>query len=314
MKNYYFGIDIGGTDIKGGIIDENNNILCRCKVPTSVSKEQDYLPKSIMKLVEKLELESGLKLENASGMGFGVPGLIDPVNGIVRFSGNLNLRDYPLKEKLQMCTNVPIKISNDADVATLAELKFGAGKPYQNFIMLTLGTGIGSGIVINGQLLRNNSPYSCEVGHMKILDKGLTCGCGETDCYETLASTKALVGQIKAAMQNNPKSAMWKTYTLDSVNAQTVFDYLKTDKTAKEVFENYITYLGTGIVSLVNVFLPDVIVLGGWLSTQKDLLTKPLEKFVNSHIHTKNIGTKIKIITAEATSNAGLLGGKCLFD
>ena len=314
MKKYYFSIDIGGTTIKGGIVDENNNILCKNKVNTVVSSEPNYLVMSIMELIKKLEDESGLSIKNSSGLGVGSPGMIDSQNGIIKFSGNLKLTNYPLKDELSKLVPVPVKVANDADIATLAELKIGAGKNLKHFIMLTLGTGIGSGIVINGELLSNHIPLCGEIGHMKVLNKNIPCSCGEINCYETIASTSALSRLTIAAMQQNPESKMWTKYNLDNVNGKTVFDFLDSDETAKKVFDEFIENLGTGIVSLVNAFMPEAIILGGSVSNEKETLTKPLEDFVNNHIYAKNIGIKVNIKPAEATGCAGIVGGKLLFE
>ena len=314
MNKYYYCIDIGGTTIKGGIVDLKNKIVCNDQVDTIVSDEPNYLANSIMSLIEKLEQSSGLSVSSCAGIAVGAPGLIDSINGVIKYSGNLKLKDYPLKNELEKLTKVQVKVANDADVATLAELKFGAGKNYKNFVMLTLGTGIGGGIVVDGHLLGKNSPYSGEIGHIKTTTTNIKCSCGDINCYEAIASTNALVKQTRTAMQENPESKMWSKYNLKTVCGKTVFDFLDTDKTARMVFDEYIKNLGNGIVSLINIFMPEAIIIGGSVSNQKDVLIKPLETYVNKHIYAKNINFKVDIITAEQTGSAGVLGGKCLFE
>ena len=314
MKNYYYCVDIGGTTVKAGIIDEDNNILFTTKTNTIVSEDPHYLTKIILNLIEKLEITSNMKISHSSGLGIGAPGLIDATTGTIKFSGNLKLKEYPLKEMVEQHVNVPVKVANDADLATLAELKFGAGKKYNSFILLTLGTGIGSGLVINGELYGKNAPYSGEIGHMKVSDRNVRCSCGDYNCFEALASTRALSRMTKTAMKNNPSSKMWSKYNLSTVNGKTVFEFKDKDETAKTVFETFVKNLGTGIVSLVNVFMPEAIILGGAISNEKEALTKPVEDFVNDRIYARNVGFKIKIETAKATAHAGILGGKCLFD
>lgn len=311
--NIYFAIDIGGTTIKGGVVDEDNNLLCKSFVNTCPVPESDYLTESILELVKKLEDASGYKISSAAGLGIGAPGLIDCKNGVIGFSGNLKVRNYPLVEKLKQHITIPIKLANDADVATLAEMFVGAGKPYSSFIMLTLGTGIGGGIVMGGKILANSSPYGGEIGHIKVSDSGIKCTCGDKNCFEALASTKALVSLTKQAMQNNPESKMWSKYNLSNVDGRTIFEFLKSDKTAKEVFNQYIINLGNGIVSLHNIFCPEAIIIGGAISNQKDIILPPLTKYVNNHIYVKNIDYKANIIPAELRGEAGILGAKCLF-
>lgn len=314
MEKYYFCIDVGGTTIKGGIVDENNNIIGQNKVKTEPGEEQGYLVLSIMELIKKLELASGLSVNSSYGIGLGVPGLVNASTGVVRFSGNLKLREYPLKAELEKRVSVPVKVANDADVATLAELKLGAGQKYKNFIMLTLGTGIGCGIVVDGKILGISVPYSSEIGHMKVTDTGVTCTCGDKNCFEAVASTRALSNQTREAMKQNPDSKMWSKYKLQTVNGKTVFEFLNEDKTANEVFANYIKNLGNGIVSLYNIFMPEAVILGGSISNEKERLTAPLMEYTNNHVYVKQINVKTNIVTAEYTGDAGIVGGKFLFE
>ena len=309
----YFSIDIGGTTIKGGVVDEDNNLLCKSFVNTCPVLDSDYLTDSILELIKKLEDASGYKISDASGLGIGSPGIVDCKNGIIGFSGNLKVKNYPLVENLKKHINIPIKLANDADVATLAEMYVGAGMPYNNFIMLTLGTGIGGGIVVGGKLLANYSPYGGEIGHIKTSNSGVKCTCGEKNCFEALASTKALINITKQAMKNNPDSKMWSKYNLSNVDGRTIFEFLKTDKTAKDVFNEYITNLGNGIVSLYNILCPEAIIIGGAISNQKDIILPPLTKYVNNHIYVKNIDYTANIIPAQLRGEAGILGAKCLF-
>ncbi len=314
VDKFYFCIDIGGTALKGGIVSADNNLLCVQKIKTEPETLPDYICKRIMALIELLQTASGKMLKDAQGLAIGVAGLVNSKCGEVKYSPNLNLKEYPLKRKLEKFIDIPIMVANDADVATLAEKNLGAGKIYNNFIMLTIGTGIGCGIVIDGKLLGISVPYSSEIGHMKTTDSGLKCACGDSNCFEALASTKALVAQTKAAMKANPQSKMWSKYTLASVNGKTVFEFLDSDPTARKVFNNYIEHLGNGIVSLYNIFMPEAVVLGGAISCSKDKLTKPLSKFVDKHIYASNIGIKSNIISAEFTGDAGIVGGRFLFD
>ena len=310
--NYYFAFDVGGTFLKAGIVDESGKILFSQKLKTKPD-EPNFLANSIIKLANELSKSSGLSVQNSAGIGIGLPGLIDSKNGVLRFSGNLKLQNYPLKNELQKVFSVPIKIANDADVATLAEMHFGAGQNISNFIMVTVGTGIGGDVVIGGKLITDHSDYSGEIGHIKVTEKKIKCTCGEFGCYEALASTMALVRETKNAMKKHPESKMWSAYNLENVSGKTVFEFKDIDQTAKEVFDKFIEHLASGLVSLVNIFKPDVIIIGGAISNQKSKLTVPLEEYVNSHIYAKHIGFKVKIKTATKTNDAGILGGRCLF-
>lgn len=312
MSSYYYCVDVGGTTIKGGIIDEDNNILFQTWVKTRTFDGSISLAENIMMLISNLEEMSELKINKAKGLGVGVAGIISK-DGVVCRSVNLNLNQYPLKTELEKLVDIPIKIANDASIAGLAENEFGAGKNYNNFLMLTLGTGVGGEIIVNGEAFRQIRPFASEMGHMKITDRNIRCACGEFGCFESVASTIALEKQTCDAMLKNKDSKMWNKYTLESVTGKTVFEFKDIDKTASQVFKNYIKYLGTGIVNLINILSPEAIVIGGAISAQKENLTKPLKEFIYSHIYTRSERPLPEILTAKATGNSGILGTRCLF-
>ena len=307
MSKYYYCIDVGGTDIKAGIVDDKNNIITRSKTPTKTFFEKSSLAETLFEIMKSLEASTGLAVNKASGIGIGLPGLVDDNAGVIKYINSLKIKNYNIKEDFKKYTPVPVRLANDAELATLAEFKLGAGKGYNNLAMLTLGTGIGSGIIIDGKPLRSSMPFACELGHISITQD-------ENESFERLASTKALVNQTREAMENNTSSKMWQTYTPETVSGKTVFEYKDIDQTAKDVFERYIRFLGSGVVTVYNIFTPEVIVIGGGVSGQKSALIKPLTEYVNSHIFTRNIGQKVKIISAKFMNDAGILGARCLFN
>jgi len=307
MNHYYFCFDIGGTDIKGGILDEHNNILYQDKIETQKSIQQSTLADVLLNFANQLAKTANVTVENCSGFGIGIPGLIDGNLGVIKYSACLNLKDYPLAKELKKHIKVPIKIANDAELATLAEMYYGNGKNRSSFALLTIGTGIGCGIVIKGVSIRQINPFACEFGH------NFASFSNDVE-YEQIASTKALILQTKEAMKQNKNSKMWTKYNLDSVCGETIFEFKDADETARQVFENYIKNLGDGIVNLYNTFAPQVIILGGGISAQKSKLTAPLETYVNKHIFTKNISNKVHITTSKFLNGAGLVGVKCLFN
>lgn len=307
MSKYYYCIDVGGTDIKAGIVDDKNNIITRSKTPTKTFFEKSSLAETLFEIMKSLEASTGLALNKASGISIGLPGLVDDNAGVIKYINSLKIKNYNIKEDLKKYTPVPVRLANDAELATLAEFKLGAGKGYNNLAMLTLGTGIGSGIIVDGKPLRSSMPFACELGHISITQD-------ENESFERLASTKALVNQTREAMENNTSSKMWQTYTPETVSGKTVFEYKDIDQTARDVFERYIRFLGSGVVTVYNIFTPEVIVIGGGVSGQKSALIKPLTEYVNSHIFTRNIGQKVKIISAKFMNDAGILGARCLFN
>lgn len=316
MKNYYYAIDVGGTCTKGGIVDDKNKILFKETIKTNLKQYNNSLANCLFELIKKLEEKSNLKIENALGLGIGIPGEIDAQNGIVAVSRNLELINVEIISELKKYIKIPIKIINDAAAAALGEFKVGSAKKFKTFVMLTLGTGIGGELFVDGKPFSSISPFSGEFGHIKTCGgTNKKCACGEIDCFELYGSTRALTNQTRDAMLKNQKSRMWKTYNEKTVNGRTVFEYLNKDATADEVFANFIKYLGTGIVSIVNLIMPEAIIIGGSISNEQEKLTKPLEQFVNEHIYAKTIPScHVKIVPATLGSDAGIIGAKNLFE
>ena len=308
MNNYIYAVDVGGTDIKAGIIDDSGVAIFQKKAPTLPFDKNNSLAMQIYALLKDLEKTSSLKIEKAVGVGVGIPGLIDTKEGILKYSGNLNLTDYPIGKELAKLLDVKLKFVNDADAATLAEFYYGAGEGSKNFIMVTVGTGIGGGMVIDEKPLCFSRDFTGE-----ITDKKVKCTCEEFGCSETVASTKALVEATKQAMKKNKNSLMWTKYDLDTVSGKTVFEFKDIDPIAKQVFDTFIERLGSEIVNLVNILLPELIVISGAISQQGKALTTPLENYVNSHIFTRHINYKVKIKIAKHTKDAGTIGASCLF-
>ena len=205
-----------------------------------------------------------------------------------------------------------MKIANDANVATLGEVKFGAAKGCNDAIMLTLGTGVGGGIVVGGKLVEGNESAGAELGHAVIVAGGEQCTCGRKGCLEAYASATALIRDTKRAMEAHKDSKMWEIGSLDAVTGKTAFDYKETDVYAKEVVDNYVAMLACGIANFANIFRPDVVVLGGGVCAQGEVLTAPLQAIVNNEIFAGDLGPQVPIVIAKLGNSAGLLGGAAL--
>ncbi len=311
-KKYYIGIDLGGTFIKGGIVDETGNILVSDKVPTQSDGGEKVVASNIAALCEKLLKEANISKDGVVGIGMGVPGMIDAKNGVVVFSNNLNWTDFAISETVETLTGLKVKIANDANVAALGETKFGCGKAYQNTVLLTLGTGVGGGIVIDGKLFEGNRSAGAELGHSVIVAGGEQCTCGRKGCLEAYASATALIRDTKRAMESDKQSKMWEIGSTDKVTGKTAFDYKETDETAKKVVEDYIEKLGVGITNLANEFRPEAVLLGGGVCAQGDSLVKPLQAFLDREIFAGQMGPQVKILTATLENSAGLLGAAAL--
>ena len=309
---YSLGIDLGGTYIKGGIVDYLGNILVSDKVPTEREKGADRVALNIASLCKALLKKVNMTVSDIVGIGMGVPGMIDSAKGEVVYSNNLGWEHFFISDEVKKQTGLPVKIANDANVAALGETKFGCGKDYNNTVMLTLGTGVGGGIIINGKLFEGNRSAGAELGHSVIVAGGEQCTCGRKGCLEAYASATALIRDTKRAMLADKNSKMWEIGTLDNVTGKTAFDYKDVDDTARKVVEGYIEKLGVGITNIANEFRPEAVILGGGVCAQGDNLIKPLQEFVNKEIFAGNKGPQVKILTATLGNNAGLLGATAL--
>lgn len=303
MKRY-IGFDIGGTFVKGGIVDENGKLLAFDSIPTDTKNIVSDLAGFANKLIDK----AGLTAEKITGIGMGIPGMIDSETGVVTFAGNLDWQNFPIAYELSAMTGFVVKITNDANAAALGEARFGAGKEYSDSILVTLGTGVGGGIVIDGKLFAGRHSQGGEIGHMVIDKGGLKCTCGRRGCFEVYSSATALIRDTKRAMIENVDSEMWQDYTPDTVDGLTAFSHAKTDRTAAKIIDAYEDNLACGLVNLANIFRPDVIMLGGGIANQGENLTKPVQKKFDKEIFAHGLGVAVPIVKASLGNKAGVLG------
>jgi len=305
---YYVGIDLGGTFVKGGLVDEKGEIIRFDSIPTRVEQPYDVVLSDIEGLISKL-IEGNES--SVCGIGMGVPGLVDATRNNIVIAPNLHWRNVPVGERLRKKFGCNVILSNDANVAGLGEARFGPGAKYGTSIFLTLGTGVGGAIIIDGKLYEGNACAGAEIGHMIIRAGGNQCACGNRGCYETYASASALVRETKKAMQANPNSKMWEIGSLDAVCGKTPFDYYKTDKSAKKVVDTYIKNLTTGIINIANVFRPEAVILGGGVAKQGAFLTDKVERLLKKGIYGGELGPEVKVLTA-SLKEAGVVGAASL--
>ncbi len=311
MKNF-IGVDIGGMTIKGIIVDGDGVVKAEGSIVTGCEKGGDEMCNNICTLIKTMLGDAKLENSQISGVGIGCPGLIDSKNGVVVFAGNLNLKNFPLAEKVRALTGFEVKTTNDANAAALGEAKFGAGKQYNDSILVTLGTGVGGGIVIDGELFEGGKSAGTEIGHMVIVENGLQCTCGRKGCYERYASASALMEQTRLAMEENKDSLMWSKYNLQTVSGKTPFEFAESDAAANSVVNGYIQHLACGITNLANIFRPQVVMLGGGVSEQGERLTIPLQKILDADIMGGTEFAPVKVVKAALGSRAGAFGAAAL--
>ncbi len=304
----YIGIDLGGTNIAVGIVDSKGNILAHASTPTLRDRHWTEIVKDMAVLTNRVTSAAGKNLADIKVVGIGIPGNINNENGVVVYTSNLNMENVPLAAEFRKYIDIPVNLENDANAAAYGEY-FASGKSSDNFLMVTLGTGVGGGIIIKGKIFRGFNGAGGEIGHHVICQGGEKCSCGRHGCYEAYASVTALINQTKQKMAECPTSQMHKWVAENGpVNGQTAFDCAAWgDKAAIEVRDKYIQYVAEGITNLVNIFQPETVVIGGGISQEGDVLLNPIKKFVSKHEYNMHVArTKIEI--ARLYNNAGIIG------
>lgn len=304
------GVDIGGTFIKYGIVDDKGRIIEMDKIKV----EKDYpnktlsmLSNNIIKLIKKHSCK-------VSGIGVGIPGILED-DKILDITNLPKWKNLNVSKIISNKTKIKTYISNDANVAALGEAKFGLAKGTEHVIMLTLGTGVGGGLILNSKLYEGNKGQGAELGHMTLDINGLKCPCGRRGCVEMYCSATALTKQTKEEMKKNKKSLMWKLVNnnINKVDASTPFiAELKHDASAKKVIDKYIMYLGEAILDYCDIFHPEIIILGGGIAMQKKNLTDRVTKYLEKFHYGFKGATKVKIVTPTLGYNAGVIGAACL--
>lgn len=305
---YFLGIDIGGTNVKGVLVDESGFNLSDGSVPTGAAGGGENTCKNIAALCADLQTRAGVKVCAA---GVGCPGMIAD-NGSVLFAGNLGLKNFPLKDKLSKLLGIPVTVTNDANAAALGEAAFGAGKEYSDSVFITLGTGVGGGVIIGGKIFAGGKNAGAEIGHMVIKHGGEKCTCGRKGCFEAYSSATALIRDTRKAMEEDKSSAMWSCGGLENVTGKTVFDFSETDPAAKKVVNGYIYDLACGIINLANIFRPQAVILGGGVAEQGDKLIVPLQERLDAKIFGGQGYAPVKIVKASLGNLAGALGASKL--
>ncbi len=310
----YIGIDIGGMTIKGGLVDEKGNILFKQTIETQPEKHGDEIVGDIVELVKQILSANNLSTQDVAGIGIGSPGSIYDQKGVIRYSCNINFRNTQIVKIMQNALGIDnVKVSNDANCAALGETVFGAGNGAQNSVMITLGTGVGTGIVVDGRLLTGNKSAGAEGGHITLKMGGAKCGCGKRGHYEAYASATALINQVSEACNKNPDSILAQVAKRDGIDGKTVFKAEDEGcPVATKVLKKYLKYVGEGLMTFANIFFPEVIIIGGGISNAGDRVIKPLQRYVSRGIYGGGYNPKIKVVCASLKNDAGIIGAATL--
>lgn len=307
---YYLGVDVGGTNLVAAVVDENYNIISKADCKANLPRQPELTADDIAEICRLAVEKAGLSISQIESVGAGFPGIVNSQTGVVEYSCNLDYHNVPMVDMLKERLNLPVTAGNDANAAAIGEFAAGAGSGYDSMIAITLGTGVGGGIIIDGKMRPGFNFSGGELGHMVINMGGRRCNCGRKGCFEAYASATGLIKTTIEKMRKYPDSALWKIAgTEDKVEGKTTFDALEQrDVAAKEAFDEFILALSCGVINMINIFQPEMICIGGGLSRQGKVLTDPIQKIVDEEEYARDTDKRCKIVTAKLGNDAGLIG------
>ena len=311
---YTIGVDLGGTNIAVGIVNENYEIVKKGSVPTLAQRGPEPIVHDMAELCKKLLAECEIAMDDVTGAGIACPGTVNPATGIVEYANNIKFSDFPLVALFSKEMDMPaenVKIGNDANLAALGEAVAGAAKGASSSVMITLGTGVGGGVILDGKMLMGCAFGGAELGHTVIELNGRQCSCGRKGCFEAYCSATALVKLTKEKFEATSGTLMYEMCENDinRVGGKTAFAAMKKgDKAGAEVVDTYISYLACGVANLINIFQPEVFTIGGGVSGEGDNLLVPLKEKVSEQIYSKDKILKTDLRIATLGNDAGIIG------
>jgi glucokinase len=313
---YYLGIDLGGTNIAVGVVNEKFEIVKKGSTLTLAHRSAEEIIKDMGSLCVKLMEEMGITAQDVAYAGIASPGSVDPENGVLVYANNLPFKDFAICDTLKKyCPVERVYLENDANAAALGEAMGGAAKGAKLSLMITLGTGLGGGVILDGKVYSGFNYAGAELGHTVIEYDGAPCTCGRKGCWEAYSSATALVRMTKEKMTACADTLMWELCGSDlaKASARTAFDAAKKgDKAGAEVVDTYIKYLACGVTNMINIFQPNVLSIGGGVCNEGDYLLKPLCAIVEKDQYTRDQAVKTKICIAELGNDAGIVGAAAL--
>lgn len=310
MKKYIIGVDLGGTKIATVLTDACGKILGRGELATEADRGQDAVIENVFKSVDMVLAETCISTDEVIGLGIGSPGPLDAQSGVVLEAPNLGWENVPIRDILQERYNVPVYLENDANAAGLAEQRFGAGRGSRHVLYVTVSTGVGGGIILDGKAYQGAHGIAGEIGHIAIDPEGPLCNCGSTGCLEAFASGTGLVKRATTAIKTGAKSKVLDMVggDLSKVTAVTLAEAARSgDEFAIDMYKSVGRYLGVGLASIVNFMDPEVIVIGGGLSKSADLFFEEMRKTINERAF-KAAAEKVRVVRSELGGDVGTLG------
>ncbi len=313
---YNIGVDLGGTNIAAAIVDEKGKIVKKASRPTLADRSNEVIIADMADLCRELIEAMSIDLKDINSVGVGSPGIADAKNGIIIYNNNLGFRNVNIKDEFKKHLDVDVYVENDANVAAYGEYEFGVGEKYEDIVAITLGTGIGGGVVIGGKIMSGSFGGGAELGHVVIDIDGHQCSCGRVGCWEMYSSATALIRDARQSALDNINSPLYKAVDGDmtKMNAKIPFDLAaEGDVFSKAIIDEYITNLSKGLVNVVNIFQPEIIVLGGGVSAQGEVLLKPLREKMKKEIYGGEDMLKTEVGVARLGNDAGIIGAAFLY-
>ena len=310
----YIGIDVGGTTAKAGVVDEAGQILYKSSCKTGIERDFEDIAADMAELCRHIVRESGHEMAEVAAVGVGIPGEQSPKTGLVAFCNNLGWVDVPLMQRLRDALGLPVYVDNDANVAALAESAFGASRDVKSSILITLGTGVGGGIVRDQRIHTGAHGVGGEIGHMVVVVDGEPCNCGHRGCWEKYASATALIRMGRALMEEKPDCALARQMGGDAanLNAKAVLDLAKAgDADCVGIFETYVKYLCVGLANLINIYDPDMLVLGGGVAHAGDFLLDAVRAALGDYVYCPALSWA-RVELARLGNDAGIIGAAML--
>lgn len=312
---YRIGIDLGGTNIVAAVVDDDYRIVASAKCKTALPRPAEAIVDDMARVTREAVKEAGLTLADIAYIGVGSPGTCNADEGIIEYSNNLRFENLPLRAMLaERLDGKKVYIENDANAAALGEYIAGAARGTKSCVCITLGTGIGGGVILDGKIFSGSNFAGTELGHTVIVADGAPCTCGRRGCWEAYASASGLIRETREAMEIHRDSYMWQLAGgLDGVTGRTAFDAMRAgDAAGKEVVDAYIRYVACGLINMINIFQPEVLCVGGGICNEGETLMSPLRAYIEGERYSKHSERQTKLCVAQLGNDAGIIGAAAL--
>lgn len=307
---YRVGIDLGGTNIVAGVVNDRHEIVAFAKCKTACPRPSEEIVADMARMTREAVKKVGITMDEVKGVGVGSPGVCNKDTGVVERAANLGFENLPICAMLSEMLGKKVYIENDANAAALGEFIAGAAKDVNSCVCITLGTGVGGGVIIDGKVFAGSNFAGTELGHTVIVVDGEPCSCGRRGCWEAYASATGLIRQTRRAMEEHKDSKMWDIAgSLDKVDGRTSFEAMRAgDAAGKAVVDRYIYYIAVGLINMINIFQPEILCVGGGICKEGETLLAPLRKYIDAEQFSKYSEKKTKLCVAALGNDAGIIG------